>query len=124
MNINFSFYQSLILVEAYNYKVDWSSVLFEQIVVHNQSSYLDNFLTAFTLSDNIVIDISKKFLNLKAISDTTIKNMKEIVKRCTDVCTKYRTASELGFYDLVEDLLAGSQLAYLKDTAFKTGCRN
>lgn len=47
--------------------------------------------------------------------------MKEILRNLSSVHTKYRLASEMGFTDLVEDLLRGGQLAYLKDTVWKKG---
>ncbi|KAF2884766.1 hypothetical protein ILUMI_21411 [Ignelater luminosus] len=119
-----SFSQSLILVEACNYKADWATVLFEQFVINNHWNYLDGFLSSFPLTDTLINDISRKFLNLKAISDTTTRNMKEIINKCASVRTKYRIASELGFSDLVEDLLAGNQLAFLKDTVWKKGYKS
>lgn len=112
------------MVEAYTYKADWASVLFEQFVINNHWNYLDGFLTSFPLTDTLINDISRKFLNLKAISDTTTRNMKEIINKCASVRTIYRIASELGFSDLVEDLLAGNQLAFLKDTVWKKGYKS
>ncbi|KAK5649024.1 hypothetical protein RI129_003916 [Pyrocoelia pectoralis] len=119
-----SFDQSLILIDSNNYKPDWASVLFEQYIMRNHTSYLDSFLQSFVLSDSLLHDISRKFLNLTKPSGSAVKNMRDIVNRCSSVRVKYRIASELGFSDLVEELLASNRLAYLKDTVWKKGYRS
>lgn len=47
--------------------------------------------------------------------------MKEVLKKVESVHMKYRLASELGFTDVIETLLTGTQLAFLKDTVWKKG---
>lgn len=50
--------------------------------------------------------------------------MKNVLDHLMSVHAKYRIASELGFTDIVEDLLRSGQLAYLKDTVWKKGYRS
>ncbi|KAB0803687.1 hypothetical protein PPYR_00657 [Photinus pyralis] len=119
-----SFDQSLILIDSNNYKPDWSSVIFEQYIMRNNIAYLDSFLLSFPLSDALLHDISRKFLALTKPNGSAIRNMREMINRCSSVRVKYRIASELGFTDLVEELLFSNQLAYLKDTVWKKGYRS
>lgn len=53
-----------------------------------------------------------------------LRNMENILKNLPSVHTKYRIASELGFTDLIEELITSGQLAYLKDTVWKRGYKN
>lgn len=80
---------------------------------------MDNFL----LSDHLVHDISRKFLKTKHDA-AAVNSMKEILMRISSVLIKYKVASELGFSDILEDLLAEDKVAYLKDTVWKRGFRN
>ncbi|XP_018577700.1 spatacsin [Anoplophora glabripennis] len=116
-----SFDQSLILVQAYNYSPDWAAVLYEQCVLSNNISYLHSFLKHLSLTDGLVHDISRKFLSANINTPNEINVMKDILRNLSSVHTKYRIASEMGFTDLVEDLITGGQLAYLKDTVWKKG---
>lgn len=119
----FSFSQLLILIEAYNYTVDWASVLYEQYIVGNRADFLEHFMRCFPLTDGLVHDMSRQLLK-STYTATTVRNMKEILKNLSSVHAKYRIASELGFADVVEELLAGGQLAYLKDTVWKKGYKS
>lgn len=122
-NILYSFPQALILIEAYNYKPDWATVLHEQCVVRGHMDYLQKFTHHFHLSDSLVHDISRKFLNIRP-STKNVDRMKQILVQLPSIHMKYKIASELGFLDVVEDLLAEDKLAYLKDTVWKKGYRN
>nr|XP_023027706.1 spatacsin [Leptinotarsa decemlineata] len=120
-----SFDQTLILTQAYNYQPDWSSVLFEQCVIKNNLSYLQSYMKHLSLTDNNVVhDISRKFLAANLNGYEEINSMKSILHKLPSVHVKYRIASELGFTDMVEDLIQGGQLAYLKDTVWKKGYKS
>lgn len=121
---DFSFSQARILVESYNYPVDWSTVIFEQYIIRNQTDYFEQFVTYLPLTDHIVHDVTRKFLISKSDSKAAAQNMKNMVNTLSSVHTKYRLASELGFSDVVQDLLEGNQLSYLKDTVWKKGYKN
>lgn len=86
--------------------------------------YVEKFTDHFILSDHLVYDMSRKFLNMSYISSNNIKYMKQILMRLSSVHAKYKIASELGFSDIIEDLLTEDKLAYLKDTVWKKGYRN
>ncbi|XP_022921323.2 spatacsin [Onthophagus taurus] len=120
----FNFYQTLILINAYDYKIDWAPILFEQSVVKSSPDYLNQYLSTFELSKTLLHEISRKFLSYSNPSDKMIVNMKNILNKFSSVHTKYRIASELGFSDIVERLLESNQLCYLKDTVWKSGYRN
>ncbi|KAF5297886.1 hypothetical protein FQA39_LY11871 [Lamprigera yunnana] len=119
-----SFPQSSILIDSNNYKPDWATILFEQYIIRDQTIYFENFLAVFPLTDIILNDIAKKFLCLNGSYGQSVKNMREIVRRSNSVHIKYKIASELGFTDLIEDLLESNQLAYLKDTVWKKGYKS
>lgn len=118
-----SFEQSLIVSDAYNFYVDWATVLYEQYVVKNNSNYLEDFLKHMPLTDTLVNDISRKFIG-SSNEVNEIKFMKKILNRLPSLHVKYRIASELGFTDLVEDWITSGQLVYLKDTVWKKGYKN
>ncbi|KAJ8979349.1 hypothetical protein NQ317_016078 [Molorchus minor] len=118
-----SFDQSLTLVNAYNYTPDWASVLFEQCILRNNVAYVNSFLNHISLTDAIANDISRKFLAANIETPCEMKSMRNILIKLPSIHTKYRIASELGFIDLVEDLITGGQLDYLKDTVWKKGYR-
>lgn len=122
-NINFSFPQALIVIEAYNHKPDWANILHEQCVINGRMEYLEKFQDHFLLSDHLVHDISRKFIKIIP-NASNIKYMKGILTRLSSVHVKYKIASELGFSDILEDLLLEEKLAYLKDTVWKKGYRN
>ncbi|KAJ8927655.1 hypothetical protein NQ314_019857 [Rhamnusium bicolor] len=115
---------SRILVQAYSYQPDWATVLYEQCITQNNNTYLCDFLKHLSLTDALVHDISRKFLNANINTPNEINSMKNLLNKLPSVHTKYRIASELGFTDLVEDLITKGQLAYLKDTVWKKGYKN
>lgn len=47
--------------------------------------------------------------------------MRRFVKAIGPVDIKYRIASQLGFRDILESMLNGAELAYLKDTVWRRG---
>ncbi|CAH1169832.1 unnamed protein product [Phaedon cochleariae] len=119
-----SFDQSLILIQAYNYQPDWSQVLFEQCITKNNAAYLTSFLKHRSMTESLANDISRKFLIANINTTNEINSMKGILEKVPSVHAKYRLASELGFTDIVEGLLQGGQLAYLKDTVWKKGYKS
>ncbi|KAG5898667.1 hypothetical protein JTB14_005426 [Gonioctena quinquepunctata] len=120
-----SFDQTLILIQAYNYQPDWSSVLFTQCITKNNLIYLQSYMKHRSLTENnIVHDISRRFLAANLNTYQEMNSMKSILHKLPSVHTKYRIASELGFTDMVEDLIRGGQLAYLKDTVWKKGYKS
>lgn len=117
----FSFYQALIVNDAYPYKINWSHVVFEMFIIKNFPNYLEDFLTTFPLTEKLVKEVSRRYLALNEINDNINKNMQTLVSKLMSVHEKYKLASELGFTDLLEELLIGGQLSYQRDTVWKSG---
>ena len=58
----------------------------------------------------------------KSINHSMTDNMKILISELSDVECKYMLASQLGFKDIVEEILNDSMIgAYLKDTIWKKG---
>jgi hypothetical protein len=55
------------------------------------------------------------------ITQEMAQQMKKFVLGISDVEIKYRVASEMGFRDVIEGLLNGPELPYLKDTVWQRG---
>lgn len=81
-------------------------------------------MTYLPLNDTLVHNISRKFLNYKTTSANAASNMKNILHKLSSIHIKYRLASELGFLEVVEEILDGNQLSYLKDTVWKKGYKD
>lgn len=112
------------MTQSYNYPPDWAVVLFEQCILKTNFAYLDSFLQHFSLNDSLVHDISRKVLSNNINRVEQLRNMENILRKLPSVHTKYRIASELGFTDLIEELITSGQLAYLKDTVWKRGYKS
>lgn len=58
----------------------------------------------------------------KNINHSMTDNMKILISELSDVECKYKLASQLGFKDIVEEMLNNPLVgAYLKDTIWKKG---
>ncbi|KAI4467372.1 hypothetical protein MML48_2g00012489 [Holotrichia oblita] len=120
----FNFQQILIIIEAFNFEIDWSNILFEQYVVKDRSDFFQSFALSLPITENLVHDISRTYLNFPKATPSMDKNMRIILHHLNSLHAKYRIASELGFTNLVEELLNSQQLSYLKDTVWKSGYKN
>lgn len=78
----------------------------------------------FHLFLNLLTYVFRKFIGANIDTLQEINCMKNVLDHLMSVHAKYRIASELGFTDIVEDLLRSGQLAYLKDTVWKKGYRS
>lgn len=117
----FSFQQTKILIESYNYQADWGLILFKQCILHGRLEFLEDFVASKPLTNTLAQDLTRRFLSEKLLTQNYIKAMKEVLRKVESVHMKYRLASELGFTDVIETLLSGTQLAFLKDTVWKKG---
>lgn len=111
------------MIEAYDYRPNWADILYQQCVVDGRMDYLQQFMDNFRLSDHLVHTISRKFL-LSKQHPTAVSSMKEILMQVPSVHVKYKLASELGFSNIVQNILAEDKGAYLKDTVWKRGFKN
>lgn len=90
-------------------------------MINANVDYLDEFISFKPLTNTMAQDLTRRFLAEKNLSQKSVKAMKEILKKLNSVHMKYRLASELGFNDVIETLLNGTPLAFLKDTVWKRG---
>ncbi|XP_030752680.1 LOW QUALITY PROTEIN: spatacsin [Sitophilus oryzae] len=124
ISTKFNFYQSNIITEAYNYIPDWPTVIFEQTIKENRLDYFDAFMENIGINEQFVQEVSRKYStsNLKGVM--CHKNMAYIIASLKSIHVKYRLASELGFTDLVEELISTGQISYLRDTVWKKGYKS
>lgn len=47
--------------------------------------------------------------------------MKHLAQRITQTDVKYRVCSQMGFKDVLQTMLSGPELPYLKDTVWQSG---
>lgn len=69
----------------------------------------------------IVLSFSTRFQLEANITQEMAQQMKKFVLGISDVEIKYRVASQMGFRDVIESLLNGPELPYLKDTVWQSG---
>ncbi|XP_063238820.1 spatacsin [Bacillus rossius redtenbacheri] len=116
-----SFPQARIVARAYGHPVDWGAALFQQFVLHGRTDYLQDLSHAVRLGPALVDDVARRFQREAAVPGDAVARMKRLVAGVADVEVRYRLASQLGFRDVVESLLASSSLDYLKDTVWRSG---
>lgn len=117
-----SFAQANILVRAYNHPVDWGSVIYSHCILRCDAKYLKDFLNTNEITVAIVKDSAKRFQLEKSVSKETADSMQQLISLVKDVECKYTLASQLGFKNVIEDILADSNVgAYLKDTVWRKG---
>jgi spatacsin len=68
-----------------------------------------------------VLSFSTRFQLEANITQEMAQQMKKFMLGTSDVEIKYRIASHLGFRDVIENLLNGPELPYLKDTVWQSG---
>ncbi|XP_069672308.1 spatacsin [Periplaneta americana] len=116
-----SFPQACILIRAYSHPVDWGAALYEHCIVQGDRKYLTDFMYNITLTPALVEDVAKRFQLETNITQEMAQQMKKFVLGISDVEIKYRVASQLNFRDVIENLLSGPDVPYLKDTAWRSG---
>lgn len=116
-----SFLQARIVTRAYRHPVDWGAALYEHCIVQGDVSYLTNFIYNMPLTAALVEDVARRFQSEANITEEMAEQMKKFVMGISDVEVKYRVASHMGFRDVIESLLNGPELPYLKDTVWQSG---
>ncbi|XP_018364335.1 PREDICTED: spatacsin isoform X1 [Trachymyrmex cornetzi] len=117
-----NFPQALIVIRAYNYHVDWVNLIYHHCILKGDTGYLKEFLTVINLTPMIVEDCARRYRLEKSINHSMTDNMKILISQISDVECKYMLASQLGFKDIVEEMLNDPMIgAYLKDTIWKKG---
>ncbi|KAL6259083.1 hypothetical protein P5V15_009005 [Pogonomyrmex californicus] len=118
--LNFS--QALIVIRAYNYHADWVNLIYHHCILKGETRYLKEFMMVNSLTPMIVQDCARRYRLEKSINHSMTDNMRTLVSELSDVECKYMVASQLGFKDIVEEMLNDPIVgSYLKDTIWKKG---
>ncbi|XP_028679448.2 spatacsin isoform X1 [Erpetoichthys calabaricus] len=108
------FYQALVVAEAYDFVPDWAEILFQQVVVRGDFSYLEEFKQQRPLQASLLEDISKKFK--QPAESTTGQNLIRLLKSCDDVYMRYKVAYEHKLFGVANALLQDPKTScYLND---------
>uniref|UniRef100_A0A0C9R810 SPG11 protein n=1 Tax=Fopius arisanus TaxID=64838 RepID=A0A0C9R810_9HYME len=117
-----TFPQALILVQSYAHNADWSSAIYQHVIIHGEGKYLKDFLASKRLTNAIAQDCVCRYRTEKVITKQMTLNMQSLIVELNDIEAKYVLASQLGFKEIVEGLLANDTTgSYLKDTVWKQG---
>ncbi|XP_075211452.1 spatacsin-like [Lycorma delicatula] len=121
INNTLSYEEARIVSQAYNISIDWSAALYQQFIIKDNHQYLLAWLRHHELTYTIVQDVARRFQQEKTLSDSVVKNMKQFVQLIMQTDLKYRISSQMGFKDILQTLLSGPELPYLKDTVWLSG---
>ncbi|KAL1786843.1 spatacsin isoform X1 [Sigmodon hispidus] len=102
------FYQAAIVAEAYDFVPDWAQVLYQQVILKGDFSYLEEFKQQKLLKPNIFEDISKKYKQQQP-TDRVTENLKKLLSYCEDIYLHYKLAYEHKFFEIVNVLLKDPQ---------------
>ncbi|GAB1864875.1 Spatacsin [Camponotus japonicus] len=117
-----NFPQALIVTRAYNYHTDWANLIYHHCILKDETKYLKEFMMVNDLTSTIVQDCARRYCLEKNINHSMTNNMKTLISELSDVECKYKLASQLGFKDIVEEMLNNLLVgSYLKDTIWKKG---
>ncbi|MGH0181887.1 UNVERIFIED_CONTAM: hypothetical protein FKN15_008095 [Acipenser sinensis] len=111
------FYQAFVVAEAYDFIPDWAEVLYQQVIVRGDFTYLEEFKQQRLLQASLFEEISKKFKQHQQHPDTTAsQNLKKLLKYCEDIYIYYKLAYEHKFFDVANMLLQDNKTScYLND---------
>ncbi|KAG2471385.1 SPTCS protein, partial [Polypterus senegalus] len=108
------FYQALVVAEAYDFVPDWAEIVFQQVVVRGDFSYLEEFKQQRPLQASLLEEISKKFK--QPAESTTGQNLIRLLKSCDDVYMRYKVAYEHKLFGVANALLQDPKTScYLND---------
>ncbi|XP_078689529.1 spatacsin-like isoform X2 [Branchiostoma floridae x Branchiostoma belcheri] len=111
------FLDALIVAEAYGKQSEWSSALYNNVVLSGDFRYLDDYLAHLSLNSGMFVDIVGRYHRDGSKSSQVAGNLKKLLGYCREVQVTYRLATEMGFNDLCLQLLEGDGGAYLRDVA-------
>nr|XP_020667859.1 spatacsin isoform X1 [Pogona vitticeps] len=102
------FYQAAIVAEAYAFIPDWAEVLYRQVIVNGDFSYLEEYKQRGLLKASTIEEIAQKCTQHKG-NDPALKNLKKLLTYCDDIYVYYKLAYDNHFYDVVNMLLKDPQ---------------
>nr|XP_056721708.1 spatacsin [Euleptes europaea] len=102
------FYQAAIVADAYDFVPDWSEVLYQQVIVKGDFSYLEEYKQRGLLKASTFEDIAQK-LKRHPGSVAPLKNLKRLLTYCEDIYVYYKLAYDHQLFDVVTMLLQDPQ---------------
>ncbi|GFQ79912.1 spatacsin [Trichonephila clavata] len=109
------FSQAYIVAEEYGNHQLWSQALLHNVVLRGDREYLREFKSHMGLTTSLIIDVVKRYKKLSSKTENMVRNMKLLLSLCSNVKMKYSLAQELGFSDMISELLMGEASSYLQD---------
>ncbi|XP_015273982.1 PREDICTED: spatacsin [Gekko japonicus] len=103
------FYQASIVADAYDYVPDWSEVLYQQVIVKGDFSYLEEYKQRGLLKASTFEDVARKLKQHPSSSAAPLKNLKRLLTYCEDIYVYYKLAYDHELYDVVTMLLQDPQ---------------
>nr|XP_042911736.1 spatacsin [Parasteatoda tepidariorum] len=109
------FSQAFIVAEEYGNHHLWSQALLHNVVIRGDRDYLLEFQAHFGLPTSLISDVVKRYKKLPSKNESTTRNMKLLLSMCSNIKVKYSLAHEMGFSDVLSELLMGEASSYLQD---------
>ncbi|XP_060116339.1 spatacsin [Heteronotia binoei] len=103
------FYQAAIVADAYDFIPDWSEVLYQQVIVKGDFSYLEEYKQRGLLKASTFEDIAQKLKQHPSSTAAPLKNLKRLLTYCEDISVYYKLAYDHQLYDVVTMLLQDPQ---------------
>ncbi|XP_063001013.1 spatacsin-like [Elgaria multicarinata webbii] len=98
------FYPAAVVAEAYDFVPDWAEVLYQQVIVKEDFSYLEECKQRGLLKASTFEEMAQEFKQ-RAGNEPALKNLKKLLTYCDDIDVYYRLAYDNQFYDVVNMLL-------------------
>nr|XP_054756524.1 spatacsin-like [Lytechinus pictus] len=111
------FHEVLIVQDAYQQQNEWSSALYNNVILQGNFKYLEDFQSCIQLTASHCTDVASRYRQLSSKSSLVVSHMQRFLGLCPDVLTAYRLANQLEFKDMAFSLLKGDSGAYLSDVA-------
>ncbi|ESP01289.1 hypothetical protein LOTGIDRAFT_157467 [Lottia gigantea] len=111
------FLDTLIVSEAYSKRCDWSTAIYYNVIINNDFRYLHDLKSHVQLKPAIIQDAVDKYQQSgnKVSPEQCLINIKKLLTYCKDIKIQYKIASELGFKDMINQMLKGDSGSYLQD---------
>ncbi|GAB6018763.1 spastic paraplegia 11 (autosomal recessive) [Chamberlinius hualienensis] len=111
---NTHFFESYIVAEAYEHHQDWASAIYNNYVFKSEEKYLPDFCSKIQLSVSILENIIRRYIKEPAKTDKTDAAIRHLLNLMDDVKLKYDLATELGFTDIIEKMIADQGYLFLQ----------
>ncbi|XP_062999494.1 spatacsin-like [Elgaria multicarinata webbii] len=98
------FYPAAVVAEAYDFVPDWAEVLYQQVIVKEDFSYLEECKQRGLLKASTFEEMAQEFKQ-RAGNEPALKNLKKLLTYCDDIDVYYKLAYDNQFYDVVNMLL-------------------